>query len=244
MTWEAYDYSTVSEGPLHDSTPVADSHGLRHHFADMEQQRDSATLGMWVFLVTEIMFFGGLFAAYLVYRTTHFDAWAIGSEHMDFWIGTINTVILLCSSLLVALSVHAVQVGQNKTVRASTCGSPRPWALAFLVLKGFEYHAHFVEGAVPGALWKLAVPDPQTVQMFFYIYFVMTGLHALHVTIGIVLLAVIGWYAAKGPLLAGVSQPGARQRAVLALRGRGVDFPLSAAVPDRAQEGIGRRTHG
>ena len=181
---------------MHDSSAVA-THGLRHHFADMEQQRASATLGMWVFLVTEIMFFGGLFAAYLVYRTAHYDAWVIGSEHMNFWLGTINTVILLCSSLLVALAVHAVQVGQNRMCAiylwiASAMG------VAFLALKGIEYHAHFVEGAVPGALWKLAVPDPRAVQMFFYIYFVMTGLHALHVTIGVALLAVIGWHAARG----------------------------------------------
>ena len=181
---------------MHDSTVVA-ARGLRHHFADMEQQRASATLGMWVFLITEIMFFGGLFAAYLVYRTTHFEAWAIGSAHMDFWIGTINTVILLCSSLLVALSVHAIQVGQNRLCAiylwiASAMG------VAFLVLKGIEYHAHYVEGAVPGSLWRLQVADSRTVQMFFYIYFVMTGLHALHVTIGIGLLAVIGGYAAKG----------------------------------------------
>lgn len=181
---------------MHDSTITA-QRGLRHHFADLEQQRESATLGMWVFLITEIMFFGGLFAAYLVYRSAHYEAWQIGSEHMEFWFGTINTVILLCSSLLVALSVHAVQVGQNRLCAiylwiASAMG------VAFLALKGFEYHAHIVEGAVPGALWRLSVPDPQAVQMFFYIYFVMTGLHALHVTIGIVLLAVIGWYAAKG----------------------------------------------
>ncbi len=172
-------------------------HGLRHHFADMEQQRESATLGMWVFLITEIMFFGGLFAAYVVYRTTHYEAWVIGSEHMEFWIGTINTVILLCSSLLVALAVHASQVGQNRTTAlylwiASAMG------VAFLVLKGIEYHAHYLEGSVPGAFWHMAVADRPSVEMFFYIYFVMTGLHALHVTIGIILLAVIGWYAAKG----------------------------------------------
>ncbi|MGZ4812654.1 MAG: cytochrome c oxidase subunit 3 family protein [Terriglobales bacterium] len=181
---------------MHDSAITA-QHDLRHHFADLEQQRASATLGMWVFLVTEIMFFGGLFAGYVVYRTTHYDAWLIGSEHMEFWIGTINTVILLCSSLLVALAVHASQVGRGRTCAvylwiASVMG------VAFLALKGFEYHAHFVEGAVPGAFWKLAVADPRSVQMFFYIYFVMTGLHAIHVTIGVVLLAVIGWFAAKG----------------------------------------------
>jgi cytochrome c oxidase subunit III len=181
---------------LHDSQAVA-THHLRHHFADMEQQRASATLGMWVFLITEIMFFGGLFVAYLVYRSTHYNAWVIGSEHMEFWLGTINTVILLCSSLMVALSVHAIQVGQGK-LSAAYLWVASAMGVGFLVLKGIEYHAHFVEGAIPGSLWKLQVPDPQTVQMFFYIYFVMTGLHALHVTIGIFLLAVIGWYAWQG----------------------------------------------
>jgi cytochrome c oxidase subunit III len=180
---------------LHDRAAAA-THDLRHHFADMEQQRESATLGMWVFLVTEVMFFGGLFASYLVYRTTHYQAWSIGSEHMDFWIGTINTVILLCSSLLVALSVHAIQVGQSKLC-ATYLWVASAMGIAFLVLKGIEYHSHFVEGAVPGTLWRLAVPDPQAVQMFFYIYFVMTGLHALHVTIGIAVLAIIGWHASK-----------------------------------------------
>ncbi len=183
-----------------DATPastVAAVHDLRHHFADMEQQRASATLGMWVFLITEIMFFGGLFTAYLVYRTTHYQAWVIGSEHMEFWIGTINTVILLCSSLLVALAVHAAQSGENKMCAlylwiASAMG------VAFLVLKGVEYYQHYLEGSVPGAFWHLQVVDPQPVQMFFYIYFVMTGLHALHVTIGVFLLSIIGWWAWRG----------------------------------------------
>jgi cytochrome c oxidase subunit III len=181
---------------LHDSQVVA-GHDLQHHFADMEQQRESATLGMWVFLITEIMFFGGLFAAYLVYRTAHYRAWAIGSEHMDFWIGTINTVILLCSSLFVALAVRAVQLAFNKLC-ALYLGIASAMGVLFLALKGVEYYKHFVEGAVPGSMFHLQVADPNTVQMFFYIYFVMTGLHALHVTIGIVLLAAIAWLAARG----------------------------------------------
>ena len=185
---------------MHDNAHVVEQPGLRHHFADMEQQRASATLGMWVFLVTEIMFFGGLFLAYLVYRSAHFGAFAIGSEHMDFWLGTINTVILLCSSLLVALSVHAVQVGKTKLCAvllliAALCG------VGFLGVKSVEYYGHYQEGAVPGPYWHLDLPqgtDVQNVQMFFYIYFVMTGLHAIHVTIGIGLLAVIAWFAWKG----------------------------------------------
>jgi cytochrome c oxidase subunit 3 len=182
---------------LHDSSHAVAQHGLRHHFADMEQQRASATLGMWVFLITEIMFFGGLFLAYLVYRSAHQQAFSIGSEHMEFWLGTINTVILLCSSLLVALSVHAVQVGNTKLCAillliAALCG------VGFLGVKGVEYYNHFEEGSVPGAYWHMDVPDANNVQMFFYIYFVMTGLHAIHVTIGIGLLAVIAWFAWKG----------------------------------------------
>ena len=182
---------------MHDSGHAVAQHGLRHHFADMEQQRASATLGMWVFLITEIMFFGGLFLAYLVYRAAHPMAFELGSEHMEFWFGTINTVILLCSSMMVALAVHAVSVGNNKLcaflfVLAALCG------VAFLGLKAVEYYNHYLEGSVPGAFWHLDVPDAQNVQMFFYIYFVMTGLHAIHVTIGIGLLATIGYFAWKG----------------------------------------------
>jgi cytochrome c oxidase subunit III len=187
---------------LHDSAQVVHPPGLRHHFADIEQQRASATLGMWVFLITEIMFFGGLFLAYLVYRSAHFGAFEVGSEHMDFWLGTTNTVILLCSSLLVALSVHAVQVGKTKLcaallLAAALCG------VAFLGFKGLEYYKHFEEGSVPGQYWHLELTpeqqgDVQHIQMFFYIYFVMTGLHAIHVTIGIGLLATIAWFAWKG----------------------------------------------
>ncbi len=181
---------------MHDSQVVAGQH-LRPHYADMDQQRETATMGMWVFLITEIIFFGGLFTAYLVYRTAHYDAWLIGSEHMDFWIGTINTVILLCSSLFVALALHAIQEGHNKLC-ALYFSIAAAMGLLFLGLKGVEYHRHFLEGAVPGSLWRLQVNDPNSVQMFFYIYFVMTGLHALHVTIGVVLLLIIAWYALKG----------------------------------------------
>ncbi len=97
-------------------TAVA-QHSLQHHFANMEQQRESTTLGMWIFLVTEIMFFGGLFAAYLIFRIAYPDVWDMGSQHMEFWPGTINTVILLCSSFTVAWSVHAVQLGHHEVDR-------------------------------------------------------------------------------------------------------------------------------
>jgi len=192
---------------LHDSAHAVAQQGLRHHFADMEQQRASATLGMWVFLITEIMFFGGLFLAYLVYRTAHMEAFEFASFHfMEFWLGTINTVVLLCSSLMVALSVHAIQMNHRKLcavllIGAALCG------VGFLGIKAIEYHNHWVEGTVPGLHWSpekayeekhlQPMHDEQGLQMFFYIYFVMTGLHAIHVTIGIGLLATIGYFAWK-----------------------------------------------
>ncbi len=191
------------------SVHVVAQHGLRHHFADMEQQRASATLGMWVFLITEIMFFGGLFLAYLVYRTAHMEAFEFGSfHHMEFWMGTINTVVLLCSSLMVALSVHAIQMNNRKLcatllIAAALCG------VGFLGIKGVEYHNHWKEGTVPSLNWhpEDAGKDPQGLQMFFYIYFVMTGLHAIHVTIGVVLLATIAYFAWSGKYTAEYHNP-------------------------------------
>lgn len=163
----------------------------------MEQQRETATLGMWVFLITEIMFFGGLFASYLIYRTAHFSAWQTGSEHMNFAIGTTNTIILLCSSLMVALAVHAAQVGAKKMIVLLLLLAVL-MGVAFLGLKGVEYYQHYEEGAIPGPWFHLEVTNPNEVQLFFYIYFVMTGLHALHVTIGVLVLAFIAYRASQG----------------------------------------------
>ena len=197
------------------TTEAVAQHSLQHHFATMEQQRQSTTLGMWIFLVTEIMFFGGLFTAYLVYRTAHPDVWEMGSQHMEFWLGTINTVILLTSSFFVALSVHYAQRGMTKITAlllflTVLCG------IGFLGIKAVEYHNHYKEGTVPGPWWhynQVENPDgttrpaPHELQLFFYLYFVMTGLHALHVTIGIVLLALIGLWAWQGKYTAEYHNP-------------------------------------
>jgi cytochrome c oxidase subunit 3 len=189
------------------STEVVAQHALQHHFANMEQQRESSTLGMWIFLVTEIMFFGGLFAAYLIFRLLYPDVWEYASRHhMEFWLGTINTTILLCSSLTVALAVHAIQMG-NRKVTAFLLVITVLMGLGFLGIKGVEYHQHFVDGTMPGPYWHhntmerpdgTIVPAPPALKLFFYLYFVMTGLHALHVTIGVVLLALIAYWAWKG----------------------------------------------
>ena len=197
------------------TTDAVAQHSLQHHFSTMEQQRQSTTLGMWIFLVTEIMFFGGLFTAYLIYRTAHPDVWLEGSQHMEFWLGTINTVILLTSSFTVALSVHFAQLGKTK-ITAILLFMTVLMGLGFLGVKAKEYHNHYVEGTVPGPWWhytEMKNPDgsvrqtPNELQLFFYLYFVMTGLHALHVTIGIVLLSLIGLWAWQGKYTAEYHNP-------------------------------------
>ena len=193
------------------STEVVAQHSLQHHFKDMEQQRESSNLGMWLFLVTEIMFFGGLFTAYLVYRLLHPGAFEFGSVHMEFWLGTFNTVILLCSSLTVALSVHAAQLGHTK-VTAILLIITVLMGLGFLGIKGVEYHNHWVEGSFPGPFWHMDTTglhgdDVNAAQLFFFIYFVMTGLHALHVIIGMVLLSFIAFFAWRGRYTAEYHNP-------------------------------------
>jgi cytochrome c oxidase subunit 3 len=181
-------------------------HELRHHFSDMEQQREASTMGMWVFLLTEIMFFGGMFAAYLVYRFEYYKAWAEGSAHMEFWYGTVNTVVLICSSLTMALGVRASQVGARRVM---------VWLLiatvvlggVFMVVKGFEYHNHWVLHEFPGSNFHVQATDPYHVEMFFVLYWFMTGFHALHVLIGMALVGTIAYFGHKGKYNAAYHNP-------------------------------------
>jgi cytochrome c oxidase subunit III len=174
---------------------------LRHHFADMEQQREASEMGMWVFLITEIMFFGGMFLAYMVYRYLYYPAWVAGSEHMDFWWGTINTIVLICSSLTMALAVRSAQVGQRKMLVMLLIVTML-LGCVFLGIKAVEYHGHWVEHQFPGPGFHFEGPDPQHVELFFSLYWAMTGFHALHMLIGVVLvgfIAFFGWHGKYGP---------------------------------------------
>jgi cytochrome c oxidase subunit III len=158
-------------------------------------------MGMWVFLATEIMFFGGMFAGYMVYRYMYYDAWLQGSQHMDFWWGTINTAVLLCSSLTMALGVRASQLGNRRTLVTFMLITIL-FGLLFLGIKGIEYHGHWVDRQFPGVNFLFPGPQSSQVEMFFSFYWVMTGFHALHVLIGIGLVAYIalrGWMGAYGP---------------------------------------------
>jgi len=173
------------------------SNALEHQFDDLEQQHEASWLGMWVFLTTEVMFFGGLFLGYAVYRGSYSHAFGMASEHLDIVLGTINTAVLLCSSLTMALAVHATQLGTRKTavvflLLTILLGS------VFLGIKGVEYYHKYDESLIPGHDFHFENADPRHAQIFFSFYFVMTGMHALHMVIGIGLLAVMAYLTYAG----------------------------------------------
>ena len=169
----------------------------QHQFDDAEQQRDASTLGMWVFLVTEIMFFAGMFTAYVVYRALYPNAFAHASHHLDVVLGTVNTTVLITSSLTMALAVHAAQLGRRGAIVTFLLATIT-LGCTFLVIKSFEYAHKFHEGLVPGPNFAYTGPDAGQQQLFFSIYFAMTGLHALHMVIGIGLLAYLVAKAQRG----------------------------------------------
>lgn len=182
----------------------ADDHGhlhahhpaLQHQFDTMEQQAEAATLGMWIFLVTEIMFFGGLFMAYLLYRVWYPEAWSEGSLELDIVLGGVNTMVLIASSLTMALAVRAAQVGLPRTT-VTWLLLTIAFGMTFLVIKVFEYREKFESHHVPGFDFQFAGPEAPHLEIFFSLYFTMTGLHALHMVVGVGLMSVITWMAYK-----------------------------------------------
>jgi cytochrome c oxidase subunit 3 len=189
---------------LSNAVAHADAHGqavhhpkLQHHFETMQQQKEASTLGMWLFLLTEVLFFGGLFFAYLLYRMWYFEAFAEASRSIQIAPGLINTAVLIASSLTMALGVRAAQTSQRSaTVR---------WLIAtiflglvFLGIKVYEYADKFEHHHVPGANFISESPWAAQEQIFFSLYFTMTGLHALHMIVGVVMMSVITWMAHKG----------------------------------------------
>ena len=167
---------------------------LAHHFDDMAQQYEASHLGMWLFLLTEIMFFGGLFTGYAVYRSTYAGAFAEGSHHLDIVLGSINTAVLISSSLTMALAVHAAQVGQRRLLVGFLLLTML-LGLVFLGIKTVEYTHKFEQHLVPGSAFRSEGPHARQVQLFLAFYFSMTGLHALHMIIGIGVLTVLVWLA-------------------------------------------------
>ncbi|MCU1383091.1 MAG: Cytochrome oxidase subunit [Acidobacteria bacterium] len=170
--------------PAHSHSHVhAHPPALAHHFDNLAQQSEAATLGMWVFLVTEVLFFSGLFLVYLVYRSWYPDAFAAASHELDVTLGTINTVVLITSSLTMALAVHAAQLGQRKLLMTFLVLTML-LGMTFLGIKSLEYYHKFVEHLIPGPGFVFEKEHIRHAQIFFSLYFVMTGLHALHMIIG------------------------------------------------------------
>ncbi len=168
---------------------------LRHHFESHEQQKDSATIGMWVFLLTELMFFGGLFLAYFVYRQWYPEAFASASNKTDLWLGAFNTTVLICSSLTMALAVHAASKGK-RILLVGFLVATLLLGGAFLGVKAYEYHDKWVHHEIPGEHFECeGCHDEVHTPLFFALYFGMTGLHASHMIIGFGVLLVLIWQA-------------------------------------------------
>jgi cytochrome c oxidase subunit 3 len=194
---------------------------LLHHFATKEQQKNSASLGMWLFLAQEVMFFGGMFCAYLIYRVKYFGDFGSASQTLNIWYGAINTGVLLCSSLTVVLAVRAAQLSKRKALTG--------WliltillGLVFLGIKGIEYKEKFEDHHVPGLSFsyhgllpgqeklseaKRQYADPHHAEIYFSLYFAMTGMHALHMIIGVGLFGTLAVWAWRGKYSANYYTP-------------------------------------
>jgi cytochrome c oxidase subunit III len=180
---------------------------LAHQFENLEQQREASTLGMWVFLGTEMLFFGGALTAYSIYRTWYPEAFAAGSHSLDITLGAVNTAILITSSLTMALAVHAAQTGRRKALLALLAATMALGA-AFLGIKAVEYAQKFAEHHVPGPSFHFEEAALAAhAQIFFSLYFVLTGLHALHMIIGLGIMTWMLWWSWNGTITPEYASP-------------------------------------
>ena len=168
---------------------------LGEQFNTLAQQHETSEFGMWIFLATELMLFGGLFLAYTVYRTVYSAGFADGSRHLDLVYAAPNTAVLLISSLTMALAVRAAQVGEQRKITRYLLLTA-VLGIVFMLVKSAEYYEHYQQGMLPGIAWTYTGADANAVELFFVAYFTMTGLHAVHllVAIGIVLVC---WFMAR-----------------------------------------------
>jgi cytochrome c oxidase subunit 3 len=185
---------------------------LKHHFANLEAQKEASSLGMWIFLSKEVLFFGGMFTAYVVYRSSYRAAFEGASNLLDIRLGTLNTAVLILSSLTMALAVRAASQGKKKLIvlfLVATIGL----GSVFLGVKYVEYKQKFEHHEVPGPHFvvpmneKTRQPLPRQAEMFFSLYFCMTGLHALHMVIGVGLLTWLIVKATRGAFTVRYNSP-------------------------------------
>jgi cytochrome c oxidase subunit 3 len=204
--------STLSQHAEGHASPAGDEPILEVQFDDLEQQHQSSIIGMWLFLATEVLFFGGLITAYVVYRATSPREISMASAHMAVWLGFFNTIILLGSSLTMAMAVRASQLHQIRELVLYLVATMVLGA-GFLGVKAIEYHEEYVEHLIPG--WNFRVHEggeghgeghandreiiekeqlnPGRYEMFFVLYFFMTGLHAIHLIVGIGLVGIMAY---------------------------------------------------
>ncbi|MDG2307210.1 MAG: cytochrome c oxidase subunit 3 family protein [Candidatus Binatia bacterium] len=167
-----------------------ETHPVAHQFDDAEQQFEASTLGMWIFLLTEVMFFGGILVAYAVYFVSFTEAFEDASNHLSLGLGALNTLVLLTSSLTMARAVHAAQA-ETRQAQFKWLGMTILLGLAFLTVKAFEYSSKFAEALVPGDHFGFSGPHAAQHELFMSFYFALTGLHAVHMIIGIAILSVL-----------------------------------------------------
>jgi cytochrome c oxidase subunit 3 len=180
-------------------------HRLEEQYASLDQQNDTAALGMWLFLATEIMFFGTLFTALVVYHVLYPAAFELASSRLNWQIGTINTFVLLLSSLMMALAVYCVRVGRIRGLVVFLLATSALGGL-FLALKAYEYYDDVQQGLVLGSRFDagqwldagLSRGDLAHVQLFLLLYWLMTAAHALHMIIGVVAVLIVATLARRG----------------------------------------------
>lgn len=201
----------LSTSSAHEHTPF-----LRHHFETPAQQKEASSFGMWLFLLTEIMFFGGMFMAYLVYRNWYFPAFAQGSKTLSIALGATNTGVLICSSFTMAMGVWCAETKRKKGLVTALIATIL-LGCVFLGIKAVEYTEKFEAHHVPGLDFSIQdfvhptapgeaalAPDMAAkTEIYFFLYFAMTGMHALHMIIGIGILFVLLARAAKGAYTSG-----------------------------------------
>lgn len=170
---------------------------VEEHFYTEEQQRETAKLGMWVFLLTELLLFSGMFVSALVIRVMHPDSVTAVALHLKYWIGATNTAVLIVSSFCMSIAIELSRLGRRRLMLRFMMLTAALGAL-FLMLKGYEYYRDYIEHMMPFLFWRRyeLVGDPAS-QLFTDLYFIITGLHAIHLTVGIGLLLVMTWLASR-----------------------------------------------
>ncbi|ACY15233.1 cytochrome c oxidase subunit 3 family protein [Haliangium ochraceum] len=181
---------STAEQRAHSAAPAVAEPAVAEHFQDLAQQHQAARLGMWVFLASETLLFAALFGLYVAYRVSYGDAFVRASHENDMLLGTVNTAILITSSLCAAWAVAALR-GDRARTAALSLGATVVLGAAFLGLKLLEYRDHFAHGIYPGRAYEFAELPGAGARLFFTLYYALTGLHALHVVAGMVLLALL-----------------------------------------------------